>query len=58
MDKNQDKEIQRKITAGWTAFAYEYVVGGAKMTRIFAVYIQASGFPSQSSEYAFECCRK
>ena len=21
-------------------------------------YLQASGFPSQSPEYAFECCRK
>ena len=30
----------------------------AKMTMIFAVYLQASGFPSQPSEYAFECCRK
>ena len=28
------------------------------MTNLFAVYIQASGFPSQSSEYAFECCRE
>ena len=28
------------------------------MTKIFAVNRQASGFPSQSSEYAFECCRK
>ena len=30
----------------------------AKMTKIFAVYFQVSGFPGQSSEYAFECCRK
>ena len=28
------------------------------MTNIFAVYFQASGFPSQSSEYSFECCYK
>ena len=28
------------------------------MTEIFAVYLQASGFPSQSSEYTFYCCRK
>ena len=26
--------------------------------KIFAVYLQASGFPSQSSEYAYECCSK
>ena len=26
------------------------------MTKIFIVYLQTSGFPSQSSEYAFECC--
>ena len=38
--------------------AYEYVVGEAKMTKIFAVYLQASGFLSQSSEYALECCSK
>ena len=38
--------------------AYEYVVDETKMTKIFAVYIQASGFPSQSSEYALECCRE
>ena len=25
--------------------AYEYVIGEAKMTKIFAVYLQASGFP-------------
>ena len=25
------------------------------MTMIFALYLQASGFPSHSSEYAFEC---
>ena len=35
-----------------------YVVGEAKVTNIFAVYLQPSGFPSQSSEYAFECYRK
>ena len=28
------------------------------MTKIFAVYLQASGFSSQLSEYAFGCCRK
>ena len=28
------------------------------MTKIFAVYFQVSGFPSQSSEYASECCCK
>ncbi|KAK2170755.1 hypothetical protein NP493_1143g01021 [Ridgeia piscesae] len=28
------------------------------MTKIDAIYLQASGFPSQSSEYAFECCRE
>ena len=38
--------------------AYEYVVGEAKMTKIFAVYLQASGFPSQLSEYALKCCRE
>ena len=27
--------------------AYEYVVGEAQMTKIFAVYLQVSGFPSQ-----------
>ena len=37
---------------------YDYVVGEATMTWIFAVYPQASGFPSQSSVYVFECCRK
>ena len=35
-----------------------YVIGEGKMTKIFAIYHQASGFPSQSSKYAFECCRK
>ena len=35
-----------------------YVVGEAKITKIFAVCLQASGFPSQSSEYVFECCRE
>ena len=34
------------------------VVGEVKMTKIFTVYLQVSGFPSQSSEYTFECCRK
>ena len=28
------------------------------MTKIFAIDLQASDFPSQSSEYAFECCHK
>ena len=28
------------------------------MTKIFAVYLQATGFPNQSSEYAFGCCRE
>ena len=28
------------------------------MTQIFAVYLQTSGFPYQSLEYAFECCPK
>ena len=42
----------------WYISAHEYVVGEAKMTTIFAVYLQASGFPSQPSGYAFECCRK
>ncbi|KAK2169682.1 hypothetical protein NP493_1180g00000 [Ridgeia piscesae] len=28
------------------------------MTKIFAVYLQASGGLSQSSENAFECCRE
>ena len=28
------------------------------MTKIFAVHLQASDFPSQSLEYAFEFCRK
>ena len=28
------------------------------MTKIFAVYLQASGFPSQLSEYVFECCQE
>ena len=34
-----------------------YVVGEVKMTEIFFVYPQASGFASRSSENAFECCR-
>ena len=42
----------------WCISAYEYVVGEAKMTKIFVIYFQASGFPSQLSEYAFECCRE
>ena len=33
-------------------------MGEAKMTKVLAVYLQASGFPIQSSEYGFECCRK
>ena len=39
----------------WCISADEFVVGEAKMTKIFAVCLQASGFTSQSSEYAFEC---
>ena len=42
----------------WCISAYDYVVGEAKMTKIFAVYLQASCFPSQWSEYAFEFCRE
>ena len=42
----------------WCISACGYVVGETKMTKIFAVYLQASGFTSQSSEYAFECCGK
>ena len=42
----------------WCISAYDYAVGEVKITEIFAVYLQASGFPSQSSEYAFECCRE
>ena len=42
----------------WCISGYEYVVGEAKMTKIFAVYLQASGFPSHSSEYAYVCCRE
>ena len=37
---------------------YQYVADEAKITKIFAVYRQASGFPSQSSEYYLEYCRK
>ena len=33
-------------------------MSSAKMTKIFAVYLQAFGFQSQSSEYAFGCCHK
>ena len=40
----------------WCISAYVYVVGEAKMTKIFTVYLQACGFPSQSSDCAFECC--
>ena len=42
----------------WRISAYEYVVDEAKITKIFPVCFQASGFPSQSSEYAFECYHK
>ena len=28
------------------------------MTKIFAIYLKVSGFPSRLSEYAFECWRK
>ena len=42
----------------WCISAYKYVVGEAKMTKTSAVYLQASGVPSQSSYYAFECCRE
>ena len=42
----------------WCVSAYDYDVCEAKMTKIFAVYLKASVFPSQSSEYAFECSRK
>ena len=42
----------------WCISAYEYAVGEAKMTKIFAVYLQVSGFTSQSSEYAFESGRE
>ena len=38
--------------------AYEYIVGEAKVTKIFVVYLQVSGFPNQTSDYAFECCHK
>ena len=41
----------------WCISAYQCVVGEANMTKIFAVYLQASGFPSQSAKCAFECCR-
>ena len=36
----------------WCISAYEYAVGEAKTIKIFAVYLQASGVPSQSLEYA------
>ena len=42
----------------WCISAYEHVVGEANMTKIFAVYLQASGFPSLSSEYALKYYRK
>ena len=42
----------------WCISTYEYVVGETKMSKIFANYLQASVSPSQSSEYAFECCRE
>ena len=42
----------------WCFSAYEYVVGEAKMTKIFSIYLQASGFPSQTLEYAFEWYRE
>jgi len=32
---------------------YEGVVGEAKITKIFAVYLQVSGFSSQQSEHPF-----
>ena len=37
---------------------YEYVVGEAKMTRIFVFDLQTVGLLIQSSEYAFEYCHK
>ena len=40
------------------AYEYVYVVGEAKITKIFVVYLQSSGIPSQSSEYGFEYCRE
>ena len=40
----------------WCISSYEYVFGEASMTKIFAIYIQTSVLPSQSSEYAFEWC--
>ena len=39
----------------WCIRAYEYTVSEAKMTKIFAIYLQTSDFPSQSSEYIVEC---
>ena len=38
--------------------AHEYVVSEAKMTKILPICLQTSGFPNQSPEYAFECCRE
>ena len=38
--------------------AYEYDVVEVKMSKMFAIYRHTSGFPSKSSEYAFQCCRK
>ena len=42
----------------WCISAHEYVFGEVKMTKIFAAYLQTSGFQSQSLEYALECCRE
>ena len=43
----------------WCIRAYEYVVAEAKMTKIFAVSLQASVVSQVSRpEYAFECCRE
>ena len=33
---------------------HDGIVGEAKITKIFAVYLQASGFSSQLSEHCFE----
>ena len=38
-----------------TLVAYEFPVGEAKITNLFAVCLYASDFPSQPMEYA--CCR-
>ena len=42
----------------WYISAYDYIIGEANMTNIFAVYLQVSAFRSQSSEYCYECCHK